>query len=141
MSEYYNKDKEYREAIMAGEAALNSLFAARNHLNTARRWGLLDIFGGGLLTGVVKHNYLNEAKACIEDARRKLLIFQNELDDIQNLPDLRIDISDFLTVADFIFDGLIADILVQQKIAEAKIQIEDTISIVEDALYTLRKTM
>ncbi len=141
MSDYYNREKEYMEAIRAGDAALNSLYAARNYLNSARRWGIFDILGGGLLAGIVKHNYVNDARRCIEDARERLNIFRNELDDIQDLPNLHIDISDFLTLADFVFDGMIADIMVQQRIAQAKIQVEDAIPLVEDALYKLRRKL
>ena len=43
--EYYNRDKEIREAIEAGERALASLRKADEKLGSARNWGLLDIIG------------------------------------------------------------------------------------------------
>ena len=46
--------------------------------------------------------------------------------------------SDFLTFADFFFDGVIADYLVQSKIAEARAQVSDAIYQVERLLRDLR---
>lgn len=42
----YNRDLEIREAIEAGERALQSLRDARNSLSSARGWGVIDMFGG-----------------------------------------------------------------------------------------------
>ena len=40
----YDLEKEKREAIVAGQRALNSLRAAQNELNSAKNWGLWDMF-------------------------------------------------------------------------------------------------
>lgn len=40
----YNESKEIREAIVAGERALNSLYEARTKLKKASDWGLFDGF-------------------------------------------------------------------------------------------------
>ena len=45
--EYYNRDKEIREAIEAGERALVSLRRADEKLSSARTWGIIDLIGGG----------------------------------------------------------------------------------------------
>ena len=42
----YDIEKEKREAIEAGRRALNSLQAAKENLNSAKNWGLVDMFGG-----------------------------------------------------------------------------------------------
>ena len=39
----YDIGKEKREAIDAGYRAINSLKTARDNLNSAKNWGLLDI--------------------------------------------------------------------------------------------------
>ena len=51
---------------------------------------------------------------------------------------IRIDIGGFLTFADFFFDGIIADWLVQSKIQEARRQVADAINQVEWILGSLR---
>ena len=43
-----------------------------------------------------------------------------------------IHINDFLTFADFFFDGIIADVIVQSKISEAKRQCDEGIRQVAD---------
>lgn len=44
--EVYNRDKELKEAMDAGQEALRYLYEARNCLNSAGNWGVLDLFGG-----------------------------------------------------------------------------------------------
>ena len=45
----YDIEKEKREAIEAGQRALSSLRTAEENLNSAKNWGLVDMFGGGIL--------------------------------------------------------------------------------------------
>ena len=49
-----------------------------------------------------------------------------------------IEIGGFLTFADFFFDGLLADILVQSKLRKAQEQIDEAISRVQDILSRLK---
>ena len=48
--------QELRQAEAAGERALESLYILRDTLNSAKNWGLLDLFGGGAFTGLIKHS-------------------------------------------------------------------------------------
>ena len=52
----YDIEKEKREAIEAGRRALNSLRTAKENLNSAKNWGLVDMFGGGFFTTLLKHS-------------------------------------------------------------------------------------
>jgi len=134
----YMMDKEIQEAIISGERALNSLRNAQEKLNSARNWGIFDMLGGGFITDMIKHSKMSDASSYMEDAKRDLLVFQKELRDVQGQMDLKVDIGGFLTFADFFFDGIVADYLVQSKIAEARKQVEQAISIVEQLLAELR---
>lgn len=60
-------------------------------------------------------------------ARAALKRFQKELMDVENIPDFRIETGDFLTFADYFFDGIVADWLVQSKINDARRQVENAI--------------
>ena len=51
---------------------------------------------------------------------------------------IRDSISSFLTFADFFFDGLVADYLVQRKINDAREQVDDAIMRVRVILGELR---
>ena len=56
----YDIEKEKREAIEAGRRALNSLQAAKENLNSAKNWGLVDMFGGGFFTTMLKHSKMDQ---------------------------------------------------------------------------------
>ena len=130
--------REINEAIMAGERALSSLKLAQRELNSARNWGLFDMCGGGLISGMIKHSKINESSKMMERASQDLLLFKSELQDV-NLPvNLQMDIGDFWSFADFFFDGFLADCMVQSKIAEARGKVQTTINMVESILYNLK---
>ena len=137
----YDRNKEIREAITAGERALSSLQEADKMLRSAGNWGFVDILGGGLISGLLKHSRLRDANRCMEQAKRDLQIFQMELRDVVNLPDLRVELGDLLTFADFFFDGFLVDFLVQSQIRKAKDQVELAIFNVSDALRKLRNAL
>lgn len=133
-----NEMREIREAIQAGERALMSLRKAEEKLTSASNWGLWDIFGGGLISGIAKHNKMSEATTYMEEAKRNLTTFQRELRDVNGTYNLSLDIGGFLSFADFFFDGVIADYLVQTKINDAKTQVRDAIQSVSGILAQLR---
>ena len=133
----YDERREIREAIAAGESALSSLRDAERKLQSARGWGLMDMFGGGIISGAIKHSRVSEAQRYIDDARMKLSRFRNELSDIQSVGDLDIRVGDFLTFADFFFDGFLADIMVQSRISEARTKLQNAIREVENMLNRL----
>lgn len=58
----YDIQKEKREAIDAGRKAISSLETARDNLNSAKNWGLVDMFGGGFFTTMIKHSKIDQAK-------------------------------------------------------------------------------
>ena len=130
--------KEMMEAIQAGERALFSLRASEGKLDSAKNWGIFDMLGGGLISGLVKHSNLEEASGYLEDAKRNILLFQKELKDVQEVVELKIEIDGFLSFADFFFDGIVADYLVQSKISEARSQVQDAAIRVERLLQELR---
>ncbi len=122
--------REVTEAINAADEALEHLRSARKCLNSAGNWGLLDMFGGNMITGLFKHGKMASAEREIEQARYSLQKFSRELRDVQGFSSIHIN--DFLTFADFFFDGFVADILVQSKISNAKKQCDDAIRRVQD---------
>ena len=130
---------EMHEAIQAGERALSSLREAQSLLNSAKNWGLFDMFGGGLFSSMMKHSKINDASRLMENAKRDLQIFQRELKDVNVPMDLRMEVGSFLSFADFFFDGFVADYLVQSKISEAREQVDDAIQMVENILKNLKR--
>ena len=137
----YNRHKEINEAIRAGERARQSLTDARSKLDSAGNWGLLDMLGGGLISGLMKHSKVNDASQFVEQAKYDLKSFEQELGDIRDIEGLNVEIDSFLTFADYFFDGLFVDLLVQSKIKEAKREIDNAIYRVDNILARLRAEM
>ena len=134
----YNKDLEIREAINAGERALRSLQDAKSSLDSARGWGILDLLGGRGLSGLIKHVKIGDARSSLDQAKADLDCFGRELSDVRGIQGLDIEIGDFLTFADFFFDGFLADIMVQGKIRQAQDKIDFAIDRVQSILGRLR---
>lgn len=130
--------REVNEAIQAGSQTLASLRQAKECLDSAGNWGILDMLGGGLISTFVKHSKMNDAESLIEQARRDLKRFQRELKDVDTIADFHIETGDFLAFADYFFDGLIADWLMQSRINDAKRQVDSAIQNVEETLRRLR---
>lgn len=132
-------EKEKREAIEAGERAIQSLNSALESLNSAKNWGILDMFGGGFISTLVKHSKLDSAKDDMERAKIDLKSFSKELEDVNMAFNLDIEIGEFLTFADWFFDGFLVDWMVQDKINTAKENVQGAINHVEDIIGKLKE--
>ena len=135
MYEVYDRKKEIREAILAGEIALDHLKEAKDHLDSASTWGMFDLFGGNIFTGMMKHSRIDDASRCVERAKKELARFRAELEDIH------IEIDSFLVFADYLFDGLFADLFVQSKISDYRKQVETAMDRVQDILFVLNNQL
>lgn len=133
------RKQEIREAIGAGACALASLREAQKKLEGARQWGIVDLFGGGLISDMFKHSRMGEAAGCLEAAKRDLQRFQREIGDVEIPMNLRIEVSSFLSFADVFFDNPISDYMVQSRIAEAREQVAEAISYVEALMVELKQ--
>ena len=133
----YDLEKEKREAIDAGSRALRSLRAAQDNLNSAKNWGIWDMFGGGFISTMVKHSKMDQAKQNMEEARNDLRNFSRELNDVNMTCHLDIETGDFLSFADWFFDGFVVDWMVQDRINQASRQVEEAIGRVEGILRQL----
>lgn len=133
----YNYEKERIEAIDAGKYALSNLSAAKNELDTARGWGIIDILGGGFLSTAIKQSKMNSARRYIEHARQDLARFSKELNDLAGHITINVDLDSFASFADYFFDGMISDFYVQSKINQARDQIDQAISMVSSILNKL----
>jgi hypothetical protein len=110
--------QELNEAIFAGETALKGLRYAIQELRKAKNWGIYDMIGGGLIATAVKHSKIDEAKHLVQNVQVWLKIFKRELSDIKAITnnELTVQLNSFTTFADYFFDNLIFDWVVQEKI-------------------------
>ncbi len=135
----YDIEKEKREAIEAGSRALNSLQAAKDNLNSAKNWGLVDMFGL-IHSRMFQHrSKKTTAKRNMEQAKYDLRNFSRELNDVNMVCNLNIDTGDFLSFADYFFDGFVVDWVVQDRINNAKRQVEEAIRRTESIVNQLQR--
>ena len=65
------------------------------------------MFGGGFFTTMLKHSKMDQAKQNMEQAKYDFCNFSKELDDVNMACNLNIDTGDFLSFADYFFDGFV----------------------------------
>ena len=116
--------KELREAITAADRALEGLERAKASLNSARNWGIWDMLGGGLISGLVKRSRMREAGEEMEYARQELLRFRRELEDVDQLIDPGFTNFDLIDFGDLFLDGFLFDLLAQGKINDARERVD-----------------
>jgi hypothetical protein len=115
-----NNNIEIDEAIMAGRIALQALDEAERNISSARNWGVLDLFGGGFLSSMLKHSKMDDAQRCIERAQYALQTFEKELADVQMSANIRITTDGMTRFFDIWCDNFLADLVVQSRIKEAQ---------------------
>lgn len=128
---------ELNEAIAAGKAAMEGLDRVIDSLQSAKNWGTVDMIGGGLIATAVKHSKLDSAKNCIHQLQHALRNFQRELADVGAATDLKVHIGSFATFADYFFDGLIVDWMVQSRINNSLDTALDARSRIQSVLHDL----
>ena len=118
---------EIREAHVVGSEALRMADQIIDSLDKAKGWGTWDTFaGGGLVSDIAKHSHLNTAQRLVSDLQLKLRKYRTELEDVTIEANVEVGIGEFLTFADYFFDGLLADWTVLNKITNSKAQAEST---------------
>ena len=113
--------KELQEAVVAGDEVIAGLDGVIASFKSAGNWGIVDLIGGGIIITAVKHSKIDKAKAGIHEVQSRLGRFRRELADLRMRPDvpLSVEISSFEKFADYLFDGLIFDWVVQSKIRKS----------------------
>lgn len=134
----FDLEKEKREAIEAGNRALCSLREAQKNLQSAKNWGIWDMLGGGFISTMAKHSKMDRAKQNMEQAKYDLKKFSKELDDVNMNYHLELQTGDFLSFADWFFDGFFVDWMVQDRINQASDQVSNAIYWVENILRQLQ---
>ena len=133
--------EELQEAVAAGQTALKSLRKVSSELGSAANWGTWDMLGGGMISTMAKHSRIDSAKEHAHHAQRQLRRFQEELADTNERLHMSLEIGGFSKFADFFFDGLIADWVVQSKLSEASSACSTTISKVSSVVNQCQRKL
>ena len=114
-----NEIREIDEALEAGRSLNQILRIVENDLRQAKTWGIFDMLGSNFIADVGKHMKIASAQKSLAEAKNRMTRFKEELDDVKHIFDLKIDIGNLMTAADFFFDNLLMDFFVQSRINEA----------------------
>lgn len=131
--------KELSEAIAAGNSAMQAVDAVLRHLDDAEGWGTWDLFGGGLLADIAKHDALESAQRAVDLLQVRLRSFKTELVDVAMEVNVQITIDGFLGFADWFFDGFFADFAVMDKIEQSARDVQSVKSELQSTIHTLRQ--
>lgn len=124
--------QEIHEAIHAADDALIALRSAEESLAMASGLGIWDMLGGGFFSSLIKHSKIDQAQREIENARAALRCFRSELADLNQAADFNLDVSGFLRFADYCFDDIFSDLMVQSKIRRGRRQVQQAIAQIEE---------
>ena len=117
---------EINEAIEAGQDAQMRIHRIQETLRSAKGWGIYDLLGGGLISGMMKRIRMEKAQQQIEELRGSLERFNSELKDVQVQCSASAELSEWLNITDLVFDNPLSDWLSLSKIKDAKAEIDRT---------------
>lgn len=131
--------REVREAAEAGDHARYALAEMASALDSASGWGTWDIFGGGMLVTMAKHDAMDNAQRLGDQARQALSRFRTELADVAAVEVPDVELGGFAAMADYLFDGLFADLYVQGQISDAQAGVNRSLDQVSRLLNNLAR--
>lgn len=129
--------KEIREAVDAGNTALQAADKVLETLDDAESLSTWDVLGGGLLVDLAKHESLDNAQERVEQLQEDLRRFKTELTDVTVEADIQVSIDGFLQFVDFFFDGLFADLAVMDHIHGSQEKVQKTRDEIQGVLSRL----
>lgn len=132
---------EIQEAIMAGQETRQNLCHALTHLEKAQDWGIIDLLGGGLISTMLQQDKVDDAADYMDAASESLARFRAELGDINMDLDPAVELGDFLSAADYLFDNIFSDCIIQEEIDDASDRVEDAIYQIDHILEDLEQRL
>jgi len=115
------RQREIAEAVDALRATTAALDEALLKLDRAGGWSAYDtFFGGGFVSDMVKHSNISEATAAFTQVNRELERLSTELADLGSSAVDRVEVSDTLAIFDVLFDNILSDWMVLDRISEAR---------------------
>jgi hypothetical protein len=127
------EQQEVREALAAGREAQDRLVAALDLLRSADDWAAVDLLGGGVVSGGMKHERLRQVGDQLERAGLALRRFHAELADVHRDAAGAVAVSPGQRVVDVWFDNVLSDLAASRRIDEAVQRTRAALERVRDA--------
>ncbi|MCU4671258.1 hypothetical protein ACFQRL_01475 [Microbacterium fluvii] len=116
------EQREVGEAVEALKTASAALGVAMAKLDSAGGWSTYDtFFGGGMVADLIKHSRISETTAAFTTVNRALERLSAELADLSTAGVRGLEISETLAVFDVLFDNILSDWMVRDRIARARV--------------------
>lgn len=132
-----NRLKELQEARDQAVIVIEKIDRALDTLDSAKFWGMWDMFGGEFFSSWKKRNKIKEANQYIEGITDSVKDLEKELKDVNMvLPE---EISNTMNdrVFDIWFDNIFTDMKVQREIKVSIRELRDFRDVVEDLVIRL----
>ena len=139
IAEQKNYKKEIKEALSAGTLALGTALSILSSLDNAQAWGTYDLMSRGMMAGMVKHSYLDEAQSKVITLQSQLRKLKTELADVTIYAEMKVNVEGFLRFADCFYDGLFLDWAVLDKIGQSKSSVQSVKTQIENILSKLHR--
>lgn len=117
-------EQRVSEALSLINQIIPELNEAESKLKSARNWGFIDMFGGGVLTDLIKHSKISSASSRMNEVNYLMQRLQVCLQGISTA-DYTMQVGRFATFADFLFDGFIFDTYMTSKIMGSLDQVRE----------------
>jgi len=117
--EVTSRRQELLEAYAAGREALSRIQSALNSLDSAAGWSTWDVFGGGLISDVMKYSHMDDAQRLMESAQGALRRYQAELADVAVTARFDLQPGGFTRTMDIFFDNIFSDWAVRDRIGQS----------------------
>ncbi len=133
-----NNKTELDQAIDVGNQAASFASEVIFNLEKAEELFAWDILFDSMLVDFQKHDYLDKAQQAGEKLQQTLRRFRSELADVTIDENIDVVLDDFLSFADFFFDGLFSSIAVNDRIKKSKANVENARSKIYSTLRILQ---
>lgn len=108
---------EISEALEANKICLLNVEVTLESLDSAANWGTYDILGGGMMSSIIKHDKINDAKTELNKLTYSIERLSKELEDINlELPFNELNQAGSSYMFDIFFDNIFTDMSVQREI-------------------------
>lgn len=128
---------QVNQALSLTNQLITTLDDAERQLSSARNWGFLDVLGGGLITDLIKHSKLNNAKSSMEHVNYLMQELRRVLGGISLPGDYSMNVGGIATFADFFFDSGIVDVYMTAKIMSSLSEVRN----LKKRCYELRERL
>lgn len=128
---------QVNQALNLTDQLISELDQAERQLSSARNWSFLDVLGGGLITDLIKHSKLNNAKSSMDRVNYLMQELKRVLGGISMPGDYSMNVGGFATFADFFFDSALVDAYMTAKIMSSLNEVRN----LKNRCYELRSRL